>query len=148
MTAFADASAIVKLYADEPGSDLVRLEQHFVVSALSRVEVASAIWRKHRLGELSSAEARLLVDAFLADWAGSGHVPPTFVPVSPTASVLDSAVSLCGVHGLRASDSVQLASALAARAAAGEVRVFLGFDAALSRAAAAEGFGVNHVPAQ
>ena len=143
MTAFADASAIVKLSHDEAGSDVVRDESHLVVSALSRVEVTSAIWRKHRMSELSSADARTLIDAFLADWSGSSPEPPIFLPVSATTSVLDRAVALCGVHGLRAYDAIQLASALAARAAAVDVSTFLGFDAALSRAAATEGFAVG-----
>jgi predicted nucleic acid-binding protein len=139
--AFADASAIVTIYVDEVHGDVVRREQRFIVSALSRVEVAAGLWRKHRIGELSPSDARLLVDAFLADWAGYGRA--TFVPVPPTPSVLDAAVALAGVHGLRADDAVQLSSACAARDAAPEVTNFLCFDSALSRAAAAEGFTVN-----
>lgn len=146
MIAFADASAVVKLYSDEPGSEVVRREEQLIVAAITRVEVAAAIWRKQRMDELSATDARLLVDAFLADWAGAGAGSPTFVPVAATASVLDAAMSLSGVHGLRAYDSVQLASALAARAAAGEVAALLCFDAALTRAAAAEGFAVNRIP--
>jgi predicted nucleic acid-binding protein len=141
VTAFADASAIVTLYVDEVHGDVVRREQSLIVSALSRVEVAAGLWRKHRVGELSHTDARLLVDAFLADWAGEGTA--TFVSVPPTPSVLDAAVALAGVHGLRTYDAVQLSSARAARDAAPEVTSFLCFDAALSRAAAAEGFTVN-----
>jgi uncharacterized protein len=86
------------------------------VSGLSRVEVSAAIWRKHRNGELSAADARLLVDAFLADWVDARREPARFVSVAPTANVLVDAVTLTGVHGLRAYDAVQLASARAARA--------------------------------
>ena len=49
---FADSSALVKLYADEPGHEQVRQPMHLVVAQLARVEVPSAIWRKQRLGEL------------------------------------------------------------------------------------------------
>jgi uncharacterized protein len=146
VTAFADASAIVTLYVDEIHGDLVRREQTLVVSGLSRVEVSAAIWRKHRNGELSAADSRLLVDAFLADWVDARREPARFVAVSPTVSVLVDAVTLTGVHGLRGYDAVQLASARAARATAPEVTSFLCFDAALSRAAAAEGFAVNELP--
>jgi uncharacterized protein len=146
VTAFADSSAVVALYADERGSEVVRGEGHLVVSVLCRVEVAAAIWRKQRMSEVSANDARLLLDEFRADWnnsPGSAHV---FVPIAATSGVIDEAASLCGVHGLRAYDAVQLASALAARAATGEVSTFLGFDVALSRAAAAEGFEVNDLP--
>jgi hypothetical protein len=51
VTAFVDASALVKLYVPEQGSEAVgSLEEPFVVSGLSRVEVASGLWRKHREG--------------------------------------------------------------------------------------------------
>jgi len=143
VTAYADTSAVVKLYADEPDSHLVRGDSHFVVSTLTRVEVAFAIWRKHRVGDLSTYEARLLIDTFLIDWAGKDATGPTFLPVAPAAIVLDAAVSLCGVHGLRAFDAVQLASAIQARTADSSVSNFVTYDVALHGAAAAEGFRVN-----
>lgn len=71
MSAFADASALVKLYADEGGADVVRALQAVVVSQVSRVEVPAAIWPKHRTGELDAEEARLLVADFEADLCGS-----------------------------------------------------------------------------
>ena len=46
MIVFADSSAIAKLYADEQDHPLVRGLDGLVVSALARVEVPSAIWRK------------------------------------------------------------------------------------------------------
>jgi len=45
---FLDSSALVKRYADEPGADLVRSLSPCVVSAIARVEVPAALWRKHR----------------------------------------------------------------------------------------------------
>ena len=145
MTAFGDTSAVVKLYADEADSEVVRREPHLVVSMLTRVEVTSALWRKHRVGELSAYEARLLVDTFLIDWTGVRSTGPTLLPVRPAASVLDAAVSLCGVHGLRAYDAVQLATAIRSRAADSGVGEFMTYDIALHRAAAAEGFQVNPI---
>lgn len=57
MTAvFADSSALVKLYADELGVDVVRAVPSLIISQLARVEVPAALWRKHRLGELSAAD--------------------------------------------------------------------------------------------
>jgi uncharacterized protein len=60
-------------------------------------------------------------------------------------AVLSSAVSLCGVHGLRAYDAVQLGSAVIARAADPTIDSFLAADQALVRAAAAEGFEIPDV---
>ena len=44
MIVFADSSALVKLYADEPDHKLVREQGSLVVSTLARVEVPAAIW--------------------------------------------------------------------------------------------------------
>jgi predicted nucleic acid-binding protein len=151
VTAFADASALVTLYADEPGHDVIAGRDVLVVSALSRVEVPAALWRKQRTGELTAGKARVLVDDFLAAWddGATNTVDvrdddriPAYLPVRASTSVLDAAVRLCGVHGLRAYDAVQLASATAARAADDGIDTFLALDRALTRAAAAEGFTV------
>ncbi len=108
---------LVKLYADESGHERVRGLSGLVVSQLPRVEVPSAIWRKQRLGELGPDSARLLTAAFEADWSGSEDELPRFTAVPPTVAVLDEAARLGAVHGIRAHDAVQLASALGAPAA-------------------------------
>ena len=105
MTVFADSSALVKLYADEPGHERVRELSTLVVSQLARVEVPSAIWRKQRLGELDAGAARLLTSAFEADWSGTEEERPRFSVVTPTVAVLEGAARLCAVHGLRAYDA-------------------------------------------
>ena len=140
MTAFADSSALVKLYADEPGHERVRALPTLVVSQLARVEVPSAIGGKQRPGELPLDAARLLTSAFEADWSGTEAEPPRFSAVTATVAVLEGAARLCAVHGLRAYDAVQLACALAARDAVPECRTFAAFDRQLRAAAAAEGF--------
>ena len=140
MTVFADSSALVKLYADEPGHERIREVSNLVVSQLARVEVPSALWRKQRLGELDADAARLLTSAFEADWSGTEEEPPRFSVVTPAVAVLDGAARLCAVHGLRAYDAVQLASALAVRDAVPECQAFAAFDRQLRAAAAAEGF--------
>lgn len=48
VTVFADSSALVKRYADEPGSDALRALLLLVVSAPAKVEVPAALWRKAR----------------------------------------------------------------------------------------------------
>jgi predicted nucleic acid-binding protein len=111
-----------------------------VVSALARVEVPSALWQKHRLGLLEAADAQLLVDAFEADLAGEPRGPARLVGVGLPLRLLERAAKLSAVHGLRAFDAVQLASACAAREADAGCAAFACFDQALRRAAAAEGF--------
>ena len=61
MTVFADTSAVVKRYAEESGSEQVRGQGTVVVSALARVEVVAALWRKHRMGELTVEDDEDLV---------------------------------------------------------------------------------------
>jgi predicted nucleic acid-binding protein len=142
MIVFADSSALVKLYADEQDHQLVRGQDNLVVSALARVEVPAAIWRKHRMGGLGPADAAVLVAAFEADYHGSGQDPPRFGVVAVTAAVLEIASRLVGVHGLRAYDAVQLASAKAAAEAIPDCRTVAVFDAALRTAAAKESFAL------
>lgn len=139
MTVFADSSALVKLYADEPGHESVRELPWLVVAALARVEVPSALWRKQGMGELDAGSVRVLTAAFEADWFGTEQGPPLFIPISTTADVLDEAARLCAVHGLRAYDAVQLASALAARVTVPSCHTVAAFDQQLRAAAAAEG---------
>jgi predicted nucleic acid-binding protein len=110
VSTFADTSAVVKLYVDEPGHDVVRRLGPLVVSRLVRVEVVAALWAIQRRGRVSVRGGR------------------------------PDAAGLAGTHGLRAYDAVQLASARAAAAADDRVRTFAAFDGALRDAAAREGF--------
>ncbi len=57
-----------------------------------------------------------------------------------TASVLEDAARLTGVHGLRAYDAVQLAAAVAVRAVEPSCTELAVFDGALRNAATVEGF--------
>lgn len=140
MSCFADSSALVKLYADEPGHRAVRDLGGMIVAQIARVEVPAALWRKHRMGELSPAAAAVLVAEFEADWFGTEDRHRRFEPARMTAAVLEDAVRLTGLHGLRAYDAVQLATARAVRGADPDVTLFVAFDKALRDAAATEGF--------
>jgi predicted nucleic acid-binding protein len=142
VSVFADASALVKLYADEAGAELVRDLEILVVAQVSRVEVPAALWRKHRSGELSADEARVLVAEFEADLFGTADEEPRFVVVAVDQPIYDDAARLAAVHGLRAYDAVQLAAARAARAADPECDELAVFDRDLRAAAAREGFGL------
>lgn len=135
---FLDSCAVVKWYADEPHSEEIRaLAGPCLVAEIARVEVAAAIWRKQRMGEMSSGDAQILTTAFAADVSTTGR----FAVVAATSAVIGHAAELVARHPLRAYDAVQLAAALAARSS-GVIATFACFDSQLNRAAAAEGLAL------
>lgn len=139
MIAFADASALVKLYADERDHLLVRSLESLVVAELSRVEVVAALWRKARVGAIDAEAAALLVRGFVADYEGTPAEAPRFQVVLTAGSIVRRAARLCGSHPLRAYDAVQLASALTAAETGGEAVSMVAFDHQLRTAAVREG---------
>lgn len=142
MIVFADSSALVKLYADEDGSDAIRAIDEFVTAQITRVEVPAALWRKHRLRELTPRLTRALVTDFEDDWFGDDGGARRIEGVRMTSLVLEDAARLTGAHGLRAYDAIQLASARAVRGADPSLTAFAAFDGPLRDAAAAEGFAL------
>lgn len=131
----------MKLYADEAAAEVVRSIDVMVVARLARVEVAAALARKHRMGELEAEALEVLLNEFEADWfAGPGA---RLVVVEDTDDVLERAAGLAVRPGLRAFDAVQLASATAARQADPSCTTFACFDLALRRAAEAVGFSLQ-----
>lgn len=136
MTVYLDTSAFVKLFVEEVGSEAVRALATVatpVVSALGRVEARAAFARMRAGRRLSTDAAEALAASFERWWAG-------VAVVAPTGDVLARSASLAGVHALRGSGAVHLASALALPAA--HRPVFACFDAELSRAARREGLAL------
>lgn len=113
-----------------------------VCSFIARVEVPAALWGKQRAGSLTVADAHALTEEFELDW----HAPPAhhqrFLVIGLAPSLLESAARSAAVHGLRAYDAVQLASAEAARAADPGCNTFACFDSSLRRVAATSGFAL------
>lgn len=107
---------------------------------MARVEVVAAIWRKHRIGDLDLDDSLLLVRAFTTDYAGTADSAPRLFALEVSDRILEHAAELSGIHGLRAYDAVQLASALAAREVDERCAQFAAFDRDLTLAATAEGF--------
>lgn len=139
MTAFVDSSALVKLYVPERQHEVVRgRNDSMIVASIARVEVAAALWRKHRLGELDAGDAQTLVAAAVADLDDDDR----FVVVALTRDVIELAVTTVARHRLRAYDGVQLATALVVREVVRDLDVFVAFDVDLRTAASAEGFAV------
>ena len=132
----------MKLYADEPGHREIRALPFLVISAITRAEVPSALWRKARTRELDDGAAGILVSAFELDFHGAPDFEPRFTIVSLTEPVLVAAAREAARHALRAYDALQLASALAVRDTDPRCSDFACFDADLRRAASREGFTV------
>lgn len=130
----------MKLYADEAGCDAVRELDTLVVSALARVEVPSALWRKARIGELGDSAASTLVRAFELDFHGDADTGSRFTVTVLSESTLVAAAREAARGGLRAYDAVQLASALAVRDLDPLCNHFACFDVDLRRAAGRAGF--------
>jgi predicted nucleic acid-binding protein len=120
----------------------VRAVGDFVVSTLARVEVPAALWRKHRIGELSAQDADILSAAFELDLFGDADHEPRLVAVSVVGDVLEQAAHLVAAEPLRAYDGVQLATAVVAREADPDLATFACFDHDLRDAAARHGFAL------
>ncbi|TNC23219.1 type II toxin-antitoxin system VapC family toxin [Amycolatopsis alkalitolerans] len=142
MSTFADSSALVKIYADEPGHEHIRELPALVISQIARVEVPAALWRKYRLGELTPKQVSLLEAEFEADFYGTFEEPSRFAVIPLTDLVLEAAARLTRVHGLRGYDATQLACAQLAASADRDCRTFAAMDKALRAAAVGEGFSL------
>lgn len=139
---FLESSALAKLFVQEQGSDqlialIERLSQpQKLVSALSGVEVHSAIKRRQRMGELESAHAAEAIAVLASELAQMTEQPVN-------APVIETAKQMLDHHPLRALDAIQLASCWTVRAVSGITDiVFAASDEALLQAAAAEGFQI------
>ena len=132
---FLDASALVKRYVEEDGSELVieaMAGQPVAISRLSATEVVSAICRRCREGDMrvEQREAALL---------SLDTERPAFHVVELTEEITTRAATLLRRHPLRARDSVQLASCLLLADELGTLARLVAFDDRLVGAAQAEG---------
>ena len=140
---YFDTSALVKLYIQEAGSDrvadLIRDPERdqFAVLEVSRVEFHSAVRRRERHGDISSAAADSVLMQLDSD------LQSLFVVQPLTAALLEEAVAVIGRHPLRAYDALQLAGCTALKSGMGAQGFsFVCADDELLNAAMAEGFGV------
>jgi predicted nucleic acid-binding protein len=140
---FADASALVSRYVQEPRSAKARRlleEAPIAVSRLSEVEVVSAFARLCREDRLSRRARDRAIAAFTADLT-------SWYVVEVTATIAASARRLLIRRALRSGDAIQLASALWLQQAAGEpLESVLAFDERLIAAARAEHLPITGPP--
>jgi uncharacterized protein len=140
MIYFLDASALAKRYLLERGTDrvrqLFRRSSNIAVSRLSEVEVASAIIRRMRGGDIDEEDADHHLETLAEDLKACDVV-------EVRRPVVTGARGLVREHGLRAYDAMQLAAAL--RAKGNAALTFLCADGELADAAAAEQLRVERL---
>lgn len=145
---YLDSSALVKRYIPEPGTDWIR---HIVATSsvamaeFGIVEVAAALARRARMGDLGPDLYEDLLELFLQDVEG-------YLVLSPDRETIRLAVDLTRRHPLRAYDALQLATALQladALQAEGFSLTFVSADERLCAATEGEGLTTvnpNHLP--
>ncbi len=113
--AYFDTSAVVKRYVLEPGSAQVRglLRRHdFLSSAITPLEILSALGQRKRSGELSAKN-------FTATIRRLGTDRARWELIELTAVVLNRAEGIIPQSSVRALDALHIASVLVFQAAAG-----------------------------
>jgi len=144
---YLDTSALVKRYAQEPGTawvlnltDVAAGHDLYTVR-VTGPEMIAALFGKARTGEVSPDEARRSAENFRADWQQQYQI------VEVTALVADKAMELAEKHRLRGYDAVHLASALALQQMRETMELplltFVSADARQRETAAVEGFPVE-----
>jgi len=133
---YLDTSALVKLYVLEVGSAQVAqaVADAEVVSTclIAYVEARSALARKCREDGFPPNQYTRLLQEFEADWGN-------YFAVTLSPYLMRAAGALAKEHGLRARDSLHLASANLVKDAAGAPVTFMCADQRLAEAARAVG---------
>ncbi|HZV46147.1 MAG TPA: type II toxin-antitoxin system VapC family toxin [Thermodesulfovibrionales bacterium] len=125
MIVYLDASALVKRYVAETGSQtvtsLITKANTIGTAAISRAEVSSALGKATRMKVLSHAEAASALQVFTADWEN-------LIRLQITEVLVARAATLAWDHGLRGYDAVHLAAATFWQEMLGDPVVLVTFD--------------------
>jgi predicted nucleic acid-binding protein len=139
MIVYLDASALVKRYVAEEGSDEVAtlLGRAEVVgtATISRAEVVAALAKAVRLQVVTAEEARHAVEVFSAEW-------DDIVRIQVTESLISRAAATAWDHVLRGYDAVHLSAALTWQELLGETITIVTYDHQLWKAAKSSGMVV------
>ena len=136
---YLDTSALVKLYIEEEGGARVvaltadRDAIQAVILDITLIESRSAIRRRQRQGDISSADADRVLKQIEDDATGMFLVQPC------TSAVMEEAARLLDRHPLRAYDALQLAGCLVVRNDVPGPLTFVCADIRLCEAASLEG---------
>lgn len=132
MIVYADASALVKLFVTEEGSeatrDMLRQAQAMGTGLLTRPELGAALARGAREGLFSKEEALESRRRLETVW-------PTWIHVAVDEGLICRAEALAWEHGLRGYDAIHLAAALAWQERIASPVVLATFDRELWEAA-------------
>lgn len=112
MQYFFDTSAIVKIYHQEEGSDIVlpfyQAKDAIIISELGKVEFLSTIHKKFRNNEINLETIEALTEKFLAD------ASTQFIVIPIVSSIIDTALNLIEKYGksnhLFSLDAMQVAA--------------------------------------
>ena len=136
---FWDTSAVVPLVVRQSASAGVDRwfaeDPDVVISALTTIEITSALWRLRREEALDEAEVR-------AAELRTGELASGSFIVADVDSVKPLAVRLLRVHALRAADALQLGAALVWSGGRPHGKTLHTLDERLALAARREGFSV------
>lgn len=148
---YLDASALVKLYIDEPGSEWVETvvrardandspANRVAFTKVGIVETAAAFARAERMGRMDSSICRSLFAALMRDSAAR------FTAIDLNDQLIRVAAHLTQERKLRGYDAIHLATALVLSRRIQEAQlpslVFVSADELLCQEAAAEGLEV------
>ena len=133
MTLCLDTSSLVRLYATEAGSDVVRQlvadVKVVATSAVAYAETRAALARLRREGVLTASKFASAKREFEEQW-------PTYLTLEATDSLCRAAGELAEKHSVRGFDSIHLASfAEVSRRAGTDDTRFSSFDDRLNQAA-------------
>ena len=136
---FWDSSALISLLIDEPvhAALMVRLDEdpQLLVWWGTSVEMVSALARREREGSVSPTDLERA-------YSSVRLLSRAWHEILPSEMIRRTAERLLRMHPLRASDSLQLASALVASGHDASTLDFVCLDERLSGAARREGFAV------
>jgi predicted nucleic acid-binding protein len=144
---FLDASALVKRYVSERGTAFVTAVTNpnaigkAWMATIGSVELIAALYRRVNTGSLAPSSA------WQAEHAFRGDLNRLFDSVDLSPSILARAMGVAKLHGLRAYDAVQLATAIELHVTRRTMNlsppILISADHALNQAALAEGLLVD-----
>lgn len=134
MILYFDTSALMKLFVDERHSDTMRstslASTRLIVSQLTWAEMCAGMSLKQRTGQVEAQLAATALQELREQW-------PRYYRLGIDGNLVATAGELALRFGLRAYDSVQLASAQRAHEQLGTNLTFCCFDQQLNAAASA-----------
>ncbi len=140
---FFDSSALLKCYIKETGTVWTRglidakPPNEILIAQVTGVEIIAAITRRLRAGATSAVDAAQAISAFRND------LQSRFEIVALSTTLIEEAMDVAELHGLRGYDAIQLATALLVEAGMTAKGIgpltLISADVELNQAAQAEG---------